>query len=154
MLLNSWKVISLVATYNTTIERSFNNFGTSGATSFNAIKAERRRMQSKITGGFKTTSYEERMMLSPERIPGTCEWFQRHEKFERWLKEPRGLLLVSADPGCGKSVVTATGSNILPAEQPEATVCYFFFRHPRATRLRFYRLFSITWTVLRTWCGC
>lgn len=36
---------------------------------------------------------------------------------------------MSADPGCGKSVLSRhLVQNILPAEQPEATVCYFFFK--------------------------
>ena len=92
-------------------------------------REERRKTQSKLTGQFKTTSYEERMTFNPDRIPGTCEWFQRHELFKKWLREPSGLLLVSADPGCGKSVLARyLVEQVLPLEQPDATICYFFFK--------------------------
>ncbi|KAL1892390.1 hypothetical protein Sste5346_007128 [Sporothrix stenoceras] len=40
-----------------------------------------------------------------DRIQGTCQWFLQHNHFQRWLAQESGPLLVSADPGCGKSVL-------------------------------------------------
>lgn len=92
-------------------------------------RAERRKHQSSITGQFKTTRYEEQMMLNPDRVPETCKWFRQHEKFKQWQTENNGLLLVSADPGCGKSVLARyLVEDVLPSDDPAATVCYFFFK--------------------------
>ncbi|EEQ89368.1 uncharacterized protein BDCG_04488 [Blastomyces dermatitidis ER-3] len=42
-----------------------------------------------------------------DRVEGTYEWFLGHNNFRKWLKqEESGPVLVSADPGCGKSVLT------------------------------------------------
>ncbi|EGE86812.2 NWD1 [Blastomyces dermatitidis ATCC 18188] len=42
-----------------------------------------------------------------DRVEGTYEWFLGHNNFPKWLKqEESGPVLVSADPGCGKSVLT------------------------------------------------
>ncbi|KAK1764019.1 hypothetical protein QBC33DRAFT_211496 [Phialemonium atrogriseum] len=92
-------------------------------------RAERRKHQSSITGQFKTTRYEEQMKLNPDRVPETCKWFRQHEKFKQWQTESNGLLLVSADPGCGKSVLARyLVEDVLPSDDPAATVCYFFFK--------------------------
>ncbi|KAL1893931.1 hypothetical protein Sste5346_006072 [Sporothrix stenoceras] len=40
-----------------------------------------------------------------DRLAGTCEWFLQHDSFKEWLEQDSGPLLVSADPGCGKSVL-------------------------------------------------
>ena len=61
------------------------------------------------------------------RVEGTCQWFLGHENFQMWLGQGSGPLLVSADPGCGKSVLSKyLIDNVLPA--PAVTVCYFFFK--------------------------
>jgi ankyrin repeat protein len=56
-------------------------------------------------------------------------WFLNHANFKKWFTEDTfGPLLVSADPGCGKSVLAKYLINhILPQSQP-ATICYFFFK--------------------------
>ncbi|KAL4767455.1 hypothetical protein BDW60DRAFT_220489 [Aspergillus nidulans var. acristatus] len=42
--------------------------------------------------------------VNPKRVPGTCEWFLRDEKFHNWRdNELPALLWVSAGPGRGKS---------------------------------------------------
>ncbi|KAK4182713.1 hypothetical protein QBC35DRAFT_518669 [Podospora australis] len=43
-----------------------------------------------------------------------------------WLESRSGLLLVSADPGCGKSVLARYLTDHVLSES--ATVCYFFFK--------------------------
>ncbi|KAL7937634.1 hypothetical protein V8C35DRAFT_277120 [Trichoderma chlorosporum] len=77
-----------------------------------------------------TCPYTERMMAVPKRVENTCKWFQSHTKYRAWLDSPDGgLLLLSADPGCGKSVLSRfLAEEILPREMPETILCYFFFK--------------------------
>lgn len=74
--------------------------------------------------------YLDRMMANPQRVHGTCDWFQNHQSFREWVRIPDGgLLLLTADPGCGKSVLSRTlVQEILPHELPEASILYFFFK--------------------------
>lgn len=81
----------------------------------------------------RSTDYESDISSVANRIPGTCEWFLTHEKYQAWLtrSEPGSeWLWVTADPGCGKSVLSKfliecyTGEYVLGS----ATICYFFFR--------------------------
>ena len=61
-----------------------------------------------------------------DRVDGTCKWFLNHENFQTWLEQDSGPLLVSADPGCGKSVLAKyLVDDRLPRS---ATICYFFFK--------------------------
>lgn len=42
----------------------------------------------------------------PDLTPGTFEWLFADSRFRTWLEEPeRPLLWLTADPGCGKSVL-------------------------------------------------
>jgi ABC-type oligopeptide transport system ATPase subunit len=53
-------------------------------------------------------------------------WFLNHENFQKWLENKSGPLLVSADPGCGKSVLA---KYLIEHYLPRfGTVCYFFFK--------------------------
>jgi ankyrin repeat domain-containing protein 50 len=78
----------------------------------------------------RTTAYEEAMEKNPERVPGTCEWFLRHPRYLEWLNESTSpLLWVTADPGCGKSVL----SKFLVDDYrswmwKDTSICYFFFK--------------------------
>ncbi|KAI1390144.1 ankyrin repeat-containing domain protein [Hypoxylon trugodes] len=114
-------------------------------------QTEQAHHQSRLTGKFKTNlNYEERMKFNPDHIPGTCEWFRTHEMFKQWQGKANGLLLVSADPGCGKSVLSRhLIENIPMSNDPTATVCYFFFKDspeerslPNAICALLHRLFS------------
>ncbi|KAK3319607.1 hypothetical protein B0T19DRAFT_362247, partial [Cercophora scortea] len=61
-----------------------------------------------------------------ERVQGTCLWCLDNQKYQEWLGSASGVLLVSADPGCGKSVLA---KYLVEEGLPEsATVCYFFFK--------------------------
>ncbi|KAF3215618.1 hypothetical protein TWF191_009289 [Orbilia oligospora] len=64
-----------------------------------------------------------------DRISGTCEWFVGHRLFKEWQeKRSIGTLLVSADPGCGKSVLAKyLIDHVLPSTDIRTT-CYFFFK--------------------------
>ena len=76
-------------------------------------------------------SYERSKNRNRERVTGTCDWFTNHDLFKEWnlptesRRETSGLLYVTADPGCGKSVLSRyLIDQILPDDG--GTVCYFF----------------------------
>jgi ankyrin repeat domain-containing protein 50 len=73
--------------------------------------------------------YRDRKDRNPDRIPGTCEWFVAHDLFQDW-KESRvsRMLWVSADPGCGKSVLAKYLVDSVIATTESRTTCYFFFK--------------------------
>ncbi|PYH46395.1 uncharacterized protein BP01DRAFT_414904 [Aspergillus saccharolyticus JOP 1030-1] len=69
-----------------------------------------------------------------EKVDNTCIWFLRHKKFQEWLQAESAPLLVSADPGCGKSVLARYLVDIyLPRS---ATICYFFFKDKVQNKVR------------------
>lgn len=75
-----------------------------------------------------TCPYKDRKDRNDVRVPGTCEWFTHHPLFKNWHQtEGFSLLWVSADPGCGKSVLAKyLTDDFLPAKN-KSTICYFFF---------------------------
>ncbi|OJJ70220.1 hypothetical protein ASPBRDRAFT_105584, partial [Aspergillus brasiliensis CBS 101740] len=79
-----------------------------------------------------TCPYKDRKDRNSKRVPGTCEWFTGHHKFHAWQgswgNDLSGLLWVSADPGCGKSVLTRYLVDEVLLSNIERTVCYFFFK--------------------------
>ncbi|KAL9119561.1 MAG: hypothetical protein Q9187_003885 [Circinaria calcarea] len=79
----------------------------------------------------RTTDYESNKNKNPDRIPGTCEWFLGHMKYRNWLDEQASAWLwVTADPGCGKSVLSKSlVNNFQNTNSTERTsVCYYFFK--------------------------
>ena len=71
-------------------------------------------------------SYEWYKGQVEERVEGTCQWFLDHDHYRKWLGQDSGPLLVSADPGCGKSVLA---KYLIDHELPRSsTICYFFFK--------------------------
>ncbi|KAJ5359789.1 hypothetical protein N7517_008980 [Penicillium concentricum] len=55
---------------------------------------------------FKVVNYAEQMNINPQCAEGTCRWvFQSSEYIRWWESNCNDLLWVSADPGCGKSVL-------------------------------------------------
>ncbi|KAF9770383.1 hypothetical protein IL306_012089 [Fusarium sp. DS 682] len=80
----------------------------------------------RITDGSKDATYEWYKDRVEGRVQGTCMWFLEHNHFQGWLKQESGPLLVSADPGCGKSVLA---KYLIDQGLPRsATICYFFFK--------------------------
>ncbi|KAI1321523.1 hypothetical protein F5Y16DRAFT_388736 [Xylariaceae sp. FL0255] len=77
-----------------------------------------------------TSPYKERKNRNPPRADGTCEWFTNHDLFRGWNQKDGALLWVSADPGCGKSVLARyLIDSVLPSNPAESrTTCYFFFK--------------------------
>ena len=77
----------------------------------------------------RTSKYEEHKARNPDRVPGTCKWFLGNQKFRNWRDDEKSSLLwVSADPGCGKSVLSKSLiENELSASKARS-ICYFFFK--------------------------
>ncbi|KAI8630284.1 ankyrin repeat-containing domain protein [Xylariaceae sp. FL1651] len=63
-----------------------------------------------------TSPYEERKNRNPQRAAGTCEW------------KTSAPLWVSADPGCGKSVLSRYLVDDVFPSSAVRTTCYFFFK--------------------------
>ncbi|KAN0075704.1 hypothetical protein V8E54_006974 [Elaphomyces granulatus] len=73
--------------------------------------------------------YRDRKERNPERIHGTCEWFLTHELFRDWHESKSSTMLwVSADPGCGKSVLVKYLVDSILTTNESRTTCYFFFK--------------------------
>ena len=78
-----------------------------------------------------TSNYRQHKERNPKRVPGTCEWFLEHPKYLDWInKQVSSLLWVSANAGCGKSVLASFLVEKLSTEisKTDTTVCYFFFK--------------------------
>ncbi|KAE8139806.1 ankyrin repeat-containing domain protein [Aspergillus pseudotamarii] len=75
------------------------------------------------------SKYRDQKDRNPVRIPGTCEWFVTHPIFKAWQEvQASQMLWVSANPGCGKSVLAKyLADSILPKDSGR-TVGYFFFK--------------------------
>ncbi|KAL9023532.1 MAG: hypothetical protein Q9196_007145, partial [Gyalolechia fulgens] len=78
---------------------------------------------------FKTSDYESLKNLNPDRLDGTCEWVFKHPSYREWYhNEYDDLLWISADPGCGKSVLAKSLIDRDLSESQAHRVCYFFFK--------------------------
>ena len=78
---------------------------------------------------FKTSTYEQFKNINPDRAPNTCMWRLSHPQYINWsvsLKD--NLLWISADPGCGKSVLSKSLIDHEFHDTDTYTVCYFFFK--------------------------
>ncbi|KAL8821183.1 MAG: hypothetical protein Q9223_000745 [Gallowayella weberi] len=83
----------------------------------------------------RTSDYELGKEKNPDRVPGTCEWVLQHQRYRTWLEATGSAWLwVTADPGCGKSVLSIflvnsfKGSEGTPAMLENRIVCHFFFK--------------------------
>ena len=89
------------------------------------------QVESKCLHSLRTLDYESDKARFTDRMPGTCQWFLSHHRYQSWLHDTRTRLLwVSADPGCGKTVLSKflVNSFIDDAAKGATSVCYFFFR--------------------------
>ncbi|KAH6664762.1 hypothetical protein F5X68DRAFT_143794, partial [Plectosphaerella plurivora] len=76
-----------------------------------------------------TSPYLERKNNISDRVPGTCEWFVGHEHFRRWKEsQTSSLLWVSANPGCGKTVLSKHLVEHELRSTESRVTCYFFFK--------------------------
>ncbi|KAJ5080905.1 hypothetical protein N7456_013615 [Penicillium angulare] len=95
----------------------------------------------RLFSGTEDVTYEWYKHQVDTRIEGTCEWFLSHEDFQKWLQGEYGLLLVSADPGCGKSVlakylIDEMLSRLTDGMLRPTIICYFFFKDQNQNTIR------------------
>lgn len=86
-------------------------------------------MQLDCLRALRSSEYEQFKYRNPDRLDGTCEWVLKHDYYQRWQDgRSSGLLWVSADPGCGKSVLAKSliDREIQPTNS--RVTCYFFFK--------------------------
>ncbi|KKO97167.1 hypothetical protein THAR02_10726 [Trichoderma harzianum] len=84
------------------------------------------------------SDYEGHKDLIPRKVEGTFEWFFADERFRNWRNSNvSSLLLVSADPGCGKSVLSRSliDERRLSTNATTSIVCYFFFKDGDDSRM-------------------
>jgi ankyrin repeat protein len=85
--------------------------------------------QQKCHQALKTSTYEQYKNINPDRIEGTCQWILENPQYGNWRKSGHNdLLWISADPGCGKSVLSKSLVDIDLKKSTSASVCYFFFK--------------------------
>ncbi|KAI9776691.1 MAG: hypothetical protein M1839_009418 [Geoglossum umbratile] len=77
----------------------------------------------------RTSDYERYKDRNPDRVEGTCHWFLEHPNFQTWHQSnASSLLWVSADPGCGKSVLSKSLVEKELKSTESLATCYFFFK--------------------------
>ncbi|KAF7131017.1 hypothetical protein CNMCM5793_003952 [Aspergillus hiratsukae] len=75
------------------------------------------------------SQYQDQKDRNPDRIPKTCEWFVTHQKFQAWqANQTSRILWVSANPGCGKSVLVKYLADSILTNCASRAVGYFFFK--------------------------
>ncbi|KAL7894269.1 hypothetical protein HDV63DRAFT_159459 [Trichoderma sp. SZMC 28014] len=108
-----------------------NIFNSDSMTIINNINAATHTFENSretIIQALYTSPYLERKNRNPDRVPGTCEWFLNHRDYHNWRDSTSSSMLwVSANPGCGKSVLAKCLVDQLKTEK-ERTTCYFFFK--------------------------
>ena len=89
--------------------------------------------ESSFLQGLYNSQYEEHKSRNLDRVPGTCQWFLRNKKYSTWKENKSSdLLWVTADPGCGKSVLSKSLVDNELQSSPSSTTCYFFFKDDSA----------------------
>ena len=83
--------------------------------------------ESKCFEVLRTSDYKAAKNRNPKRVLGTCKWLLEHPIYQDWTANfPQARLLwISADPGCGKSVLAKT----IVDQYDVSSVCYFFFKN-------------------------
>ena len=77
----------------------------------------------------RTSEYEKHKARNPDRVDGTCRWFLDHQNYKAWYESKKSALLwVSADPGCGKSVLSKSIIDNEVKSGNSRTTCFFFFK--------------------------
>ncbi|KAL6828936.1 ankyrin repeat-containing domain protein [Trichoderma sp. SZMC 28015] len=88
----------------------------------------------RLTASDKDATYEWYKDLVEERVEGTCMWLLHHKYFKKWLHQESGPLVITADPGCGKSVLA---KYLIDHGLPRSvTICYFFFKDQDQNTIR------------------
>ncbi|KAJ5494606.1 hypothetical protein N7463_010693 [Penicillium fimorum] len=80
---------------------------------------------------FHTMDYEYQKDFNPDKEYGTCNWCLQSPIFQNWQSNKSSCLLwVTADLGCGKSVLCKhlIDKRLFGLESSYTTICYFFFK--------------------------
>lgn len=78
---------------------------------------------------FKTSVYEQYKNINPDRAEGTCQWILENSQYLDWQGTSHNdLLWISADPGCGKSVLAKSLIDFDLRFPIPVSICYFFFK--------------------------
>ncbi|KAK2744184.1 ankyrin repeat-containing protein [Colletotrichum kahawae] len=85
---------------------------------------------SKMIGTFNLEGLDYRRFMddNPDEEENTCDWVLETDGFRNWTK---GLLLLTALPGQGKSVLARY---LVKTWEKKSTVCHFFFKDDSLTR--------------------
>jgi len=91
---------------------------------------EEEKVKRECMSMLRTTDFEFSKNKNPQRSPRTCEWFLQHPEYQRWLKQTSTpCLWLTADPGCGKSVLSRyLVDDYIEITSGNANICYFFFK--------------------------
>lgn len=82
---------------------------------------------------FRTSDYEMHKARNPDRMKETCQWTLQHPLFIDWRdSQNSNLIWVSANPGCGKSVLAKSLIDEELQSTQSRTTCYFFFKDDNA----------------------
>ncbi len=73
-----------------------------------------------------SSGYQDSKERIPDRLEGTCQWFLQDLRFQTWRDGPSSTLCLTADEGCGKSVIA---KSLIDFVFPKAMSCSFFFRN-------------------------
>ena len=104
------------------------------ASSFARTREASRKEEAECIALFRTTEYEFDKNKNPSRVPGTCEWVLKHPIFRKWDQEDSiGWLWITANPGCGKSVLARFLTEDLHKNNEGMYICYFFFKDDSET---------------------
>jgi hypothetical protein len=79
----------------------------------------------------QTSNPEAHKSRNEAPVQGTCTWLLSHPTYLSWFHDTGSTLLwLSADPGCGKSVLASflVDRMMSDAKSLSANICYFFFK--------------------------
>ncbi|KAH6950863.1 ankyrin repeat protein [Fusarium avenaceum] len=96
-----------------------------------ASKTPKKEEQNMFIAQLSSTNPKQHKARNPSPVPGTCRWILAHPVYRDWLGGNESLLLwVSADPGCGKSVLASYLIDERMGRDDDITtiICYFFFK--------------------------
>ncbi|KXH47426.1 hypothetical protein CSIM01_05363 [Colletotrichum simmondsii] len=123
-LVTDEKILTFIESHSQKVEQAIINVNAPQTVSFDLL-----RRRTELLRNLYACPYRDRKDVNPERAPGTCEWFTEHDYFRDWMSAADSRILrVSADPGCGKSVLSKyLVDDVLPSTSVRTT-CYFFFK--------------------------
>ncbi|PQE05542.1 ankyrin repeat-containing protein [Rutstroemia sp. NJR-2017a BBW] len=102
------------------------------------VKQQRRTEgEERCLQALRTTQYELQKNFNPARGKDTCLWCLEDQVFLDWRdRSTSRLLWLTADPGCGKSVLSKAlvDERLIEKEGSNTTICYYFFKDTSASQ--------------------